>query len=166
MLKVTEILPAGTWAGPAADHVTLDQDGRHRRRIVLNGDHGLQCLLDLPEAVQLRDGDGLALEDGRIIEVLAAPEALLEVTGKGPEHLLQLAWHLGNRHLAAQISGDKLLIRHDHVIAHMLEHLGATVRRVILPFDPEGGAYGGAHQAHDHGDHGHDHDHGHHHHHD
>ena len=95
--------------------------------------------------MQLREGDGLALEDGRVLAVLAAPEALLEVSGKGPEHLLQLAWHLGNRHLATQIRGDRLLIRYDHVIAHMLEHLGATVRRVIAPFDPEGGAYGGAH---------------------
>lgn len=104
------------------------------------------------------------------MQVLAAPEALLEVRGKGPEHLLQLAWHLGNRHLATQVEGERLLIRYDHVIAHMLEHLGATVTRIIGPFDPEGGAYGGAHQAHDHGDHGHGHDHahghGHHHHHD
>lgn len=157
MLRVTHILPAGTWSGPTADHVTLDQDGRHRRRIALTGDHGLAFLLDLPEAVQLRHGDGLKLEDGRIVEVLAAPEALLEVRGKGPEHLLRLAWHLGNRHLATQVEPGRLLIRYDHVIADMLEHLGAQVARVTAPFDPEGGAYGGAHQAHDHGDHRHHH---------
>ncbi|MDP1631715.1 MAG: urease accessory protein UreE [Caulobacter sp.] len=150
MLKVTKIHPAGTWTGPAADHVTLDQDGRHRRRIALTGDHGLAFLLDLPEAVQLRHGEALELEDGRVVEVLAAPEALLEVRGKGPDHLLQLAWHLGNRHLATQVAGDRLLIRYDHVIAHMLEHLGASVAKVTAPFDPEGGAYGGAHGDHDH----------------
>lgn len=157
MPRVVEVLKSGTWSGTTADHVTLDQDGRHRRRIVLTGDHGLAFLLDLPEAVQLRHGDGLKLEDGRIVEVLAAPEALLEVRGKDPEHLLQLAWHLGNRHLATQVRADRLVIRYDHVIAHMLEHLGATVTRVTGPFDPEGGAYGGAHQGHDHGGHGHDH---------
>ena len=152
MPRVVDILPAGTWSG-AADHITLDQDGRHRRRMALTGYHGLHFLLDQPEAVLLRHGDGLKLDDGRIVEVLAAPEALLEVRAAEPEHLLKLAWHLGNRHLAAEVRADRILIRYDHVIAHMLEHLGAVVRRIEAPFDPEGGAYGGAHQAHDHGAH-------------
>ena len=78
MLKVEAILPAGTWAA-AADHVTLDQDGRHRRRVVLTSDHQrIAALLDEPAAVQLKHGDGLKLDDGRILEVLAAPEDLLE----------------------------------------------------------------------------------------
>lgn len=156
MLRVTAILPAGTWSG-AADHVTLDQDGRHRRRMVITSDHGAEFLLDEPEAIQLRHGDGLKLDDGRIVKVLAAPEPLLEARGADPVHLLKLAWHLGNRHLAAEVHEDRILIRYDHVIAHMLEHLGATVRRIEGPFDPEGGAYGGAHHSHDHGDHPHDH---------
>lgn len=150
MLKVAQILPAGSWSA-AADHVTLDQDGRHRRRFVLTSDHlGIDALLDEPAAVQLKHGDGLKLDDGRILEVLAAPEDLLEITAHSPEHLLQLAWHLGNRHLATQIDGQRLLIRYDHVIAHMLEHLGAHVHRVSERFDPEGGAYGGQHHAHEH----------------
>ena len=164
MVRVAHILPAGSWSHASADHITLDQDGRHRRRIAMTSDHGAAFLLDQAEAVQLRHGDGLELEDGRIVRVLAAPEELLEVRGRNPNHLLQLAWHLGNRHLAAEIDGDRILIRYDHVIAAMLEQLGATVARVTAPFDPEGGAYGGAHQAHghDHGhDHGHHHDHGH-----
>lgn len=165
MIRVACILPAGSWSRPAADHITLDQDGRHRRRIALTSDHGARFLLDQAEAVQLRHGDGLELEDGRIVRVLAAPEALLEVRAADANHLLRLAWHLGNRHLATAVDGERLLIRYDHVIAAMLERLGATVARIEAPFDPEGGAYGGPASGHDdHGhDHGHSHDHDHHH---
>lgn len=150
---VEAILPRG-WAGSAADRVVLDQDGRHRRRLVLTGERGLAFLLDLPRAVQLRHGDGLKLNDGRIVEVAAAPERLLEIRARSTQHLVTLAWHLGNRHLAAQVETDRILIRYDHVIAHMLEHLGATVTAVTAPFDPENGAYGDPH-SHAHG--GHDH---------
>ena len=157
MIRVTEILP--NWTGQVHDHVTLDYDARHRRRVALKGHHGLEFLLDLPKAVLLRGGDGLKLEDTRVVAVVAQPEALMAVTADSPEHLLRLAWHIGNRHLTAQIDmtveGDRILIRHDHVIGHMLEHLGAKVAAVTLPFDPEGGAYGDAHQAHDHGSHDH-----------
>lgn len=158
MLRVIEIIRG--WTGPIADHVTLDYDARHRRRVTLTGHHGLAFLLDLPKAVLLRGGDGLKLEDGRVVRIDALPEPLMEVRAAGPEHLLRLAWHIGNRHLTAQVEAERILIRHDHVIGHMLEHLGASVRAVTAPFDPEGGAYGDAHIGHDHGPH----DHGHHHH--
>jgi urease accessory protein len=148
--RVAAIVPPGEWAGPADDRVTLDYDARHRRRIVLNGDHGLEALLDLPQAVLIPHGAGLKLQDGRIIEVLAAPEKLMAITADGPEHLLRLAWHIGNRHLTAQIGAERILIRHDRVIGHMLEHLGAKVEAVSEPFDPEGGAYGGVHAGHNH----------------
>lgn len=148
--RVVEIVAPGRWAGPAADRVTLDYDARHRRRIVLNGDHGLEALLDLPQAVLIPHGAGLKLQDGRIIQVLAAPEALMAITADSPEHLLRLAWHIGNRHLTAQISAERIVIRHDRVIGHMLEHLGATVEAMSEPFDPEGGAYGGLHGGHSH----------------
>jgi urease accessory protein len=85
---------------------------------------------------------------------------LLEVRGRDPHHLARLAWHLGNRHLPCQIEPDRLLIGRDHVIAHMLEHQGAVVVPVRVPFIPEGGAYGhGGTHGHDHGHHAR-HDHG------
>ena len=118
-------------------------------------DNGIDFLLDLPEAKLLRHGDGLILSDGRIIEVQAEPEALMEVRGRDAKHLLALAWQIGNRHLAAQIEPDRILIRHDHVIKDMLIGLDAQVYDVKEPFDPEGGAYGDAHHSHDH--HGHRH---------
>ncbi len=151
MTPLTRILPAGAWTGDPADTVTLDYDGRHRRRIVMTGGSGAAYLLDLSEATHLRDGDGLVLPDGGVVRVSAQPEPLLEITAHGAAQLIRLAWHIGNRHLAAQVLADRILIRRDHVIAHMLEHQGAHVREVMAPFDPEGGAY------HDHG--GHDHAH-------
>jgi urease accessory protein len=130
------------------DAVRLDHDARHRRRIAMEGEGGLAFLLDLPQAERLRDGDGLVLEDGRIVEVRARPEPLLEVRGRDPRHLLTLAWHLGNRHLAAQIEADRIHIRRDPVIADMLRGLGAEVAEIEAAFDPEPGAYGHSHGRH------------------
>ena len=149
---------------PAAS-ITLDETARHRRRMMMTSDRTasgsvISFLLDLPEARLLRNGDGLLLSDGTVIEVRAKAESLHEVRGRDGRHLLALAWQIGNRHLAAQIEPDRLLIRRDHVIREMLEGLGAAVTEVEAPFDPEGGAYGGAHAGHHHH---YDHEHGHHH---
>ena len=133
-----------------AGTITLDETARHRRRMAMVSDNGIEFLLDLPEARLLRHGDGLVLDDGRIIKVRAAPEKLYEVRGRDAHHLLSLAWQLGNRHLPAQIFPDRILIRHDHVIGGMLEGLGATVTETEAPFDPEGGAYGDTHSGHHH----------------
>lgn len=131
----------------AADTITLDETARHRRRVKMQSDHGISFLLDLPEARLLRHGEGLVLEDGRVIEVLAEPEQLYDVRGRDQTHLLQLAWQLGNRHLPAQISEHSIRIRADHVIKTMLIGLGASVVEIDAPFDPEGGAYAHADSA-------------------
>ncbi len=144
---ITDVLLAGAWTGDAADTVTLDYDGRHRRRILLTGASGAAYLLDVAEATHLKDGDGLALPGGGVVRVNALPEPLLEIRAHGPADLLRLAWHIGNRHLAAQVFPDRILIRRDHVIAHMLRRQGAHVAEVMAPFDPEGGAY---HEGRDH----------------
>jgi urease accessory protein len=149
---ITDVLPARAWSGVAIDKVVLDYDGRHRRRIVLTGASGAEYLLDLAEATHLRHGDGLVLAGGGILLVVAKPEPLLEIRAASPQALLKLAWHIGNRHLAASLEADRILIRRDHVIAHMLQHQGASVREVEAVFDPEGGAY----EDHPH-DHGHEH---------
>jgi urease accessory protein len=157
MLTAATVLPAGSYGAPA-DTVTLDFDGRHRRRIALTGDGGLAFLLDLPKATALQAGDGLLLDDGRVVAVAAAPEPLTEVTATDPHHLLRLAWHLGNRHLPAMIEDGRILIRRDHVISEMVRGLGGQARDIEAPFDPEGGAYGGSAGGHGHaGDHGHAH---------
>jgi urease accessory protein len=166
MIRATQVRGQYRWTDAPADTVVLDFDDRHRRRMAMTGTRGLEFLLDLENAVALRGGDALVLEDGRLIEVVAAPEPLLEIRGLDPGHLVRIAWHLGNRHLPTQIMGRGLRIRRDHVIEEMVKGLGARVIEIEAPFDPEGGAYAAAHAAHDH-DHAHgDHHHGHDHHHD
>ena len=166
MIRATSVLARGDWKAAPADTVVLDFDDRHRRRIAMEGVAGLGFLLDLPEAVALRTGDALQLEDGRLVEVVGAAEPLLEIRAENAEHLLRLAWHLGNRHLAVQVVGQRLRIRADHVIKAMVEGLGGSIRAVEAAFDPEGGAYAqSTHAHHDHDHHAH-HDHGHQHSHD
>ncbi|TCH98912.1 urease accessory protein UreE [Roseococcus sp. SYP-B2431] len=179
--RATKVLPAGSFTADA--EVMLDFDDRFRRRKRYETAGGIPFVLDLAEAQVLRDGDGLLLDDGRAVLVRAAEETLVEVRASSASHLVRLAWHIGNRHLPAELQADRILIREDHVIEAMLRGLGATVTKVRAPFNPEGGAYGehnrSSHQhfrehGHDHGhghghghghDHSHDHGHGHGHHH-
>jgi urease accessory protein len=132
------------------DIVVLAHDERHLRRKLLTLQHGDQLLVDLPEPVMLAHGDRLVLDDGRHAEVIAAEEALLEVRAGDSEALITLAWHIGNRHLPAQIEAGRILIGRDHVIEAMLLGLGASVREVSEPFQPVRGAYHGHGHHHDH----------------
>src|SRR3982751_1627032 len=163
MIRATRVQGQHRWTEAPADTVVLDFDDRHRRRMAMTCTRGLEFLLDLESAVALRGGDALVLEDGRLIEVVAAAEPLIEIRGTDPLHLVRVAWHLGNRHLPTQIMTRGLRIRRDHVIEAMVKGLGARVIEIEAPFDPEGGAY--AEPTHDRDDHSHDH-HGHDHHHD
>jgi len=143
MKRATEVIRAGRWpVVEKVDTVTLPFDDRYRRRLRMLGDGRTDFLLDLVEPIVLRTGDGLRLEEGGYVEVRAAEEDLVEVRGRDPASFARLAWHLGNRHLPAEIGSDRILIRDDHVIIDMLKGLGAEVRKVRAPFDPEGGAYG------------------------
>jgi len=156
MQHAHSVRPAGSWSGEPADAVVLDYDDRYRRRVAMTGVRGLAFLLDLPEAVMLRAGDGLALDDGRIVEVVAAPEKLAEIRAADAAALARVAWHLGNRHLPTELLKKSLRIRRDHVIEDMARRLGASVVEIEAPFNPEGGAYVAAAPVHDH-DHGHAH---------
>lgn len=155
--RATSVLPAGRWSHNAEiASVTLCWDDRHRRRIRLSLDAERGAfLLDLKQPVRLNDGDGLVLEDGGVVRVIAAPEPLLEIRA-GPTVLVRLAYHLGNRHLPVQVFDGMLLVRQDHVIEEMVIGLGGICTKIERPFTPEPGAYGGGH---DH-DHGHDASHG------
>jgi len=161
MIRATDVKGQHPFKQPAADTVVLDFDDRHRRRMAMTGTRGLEFLLDLETAVALRGGDALVLEDGRLVEVVAAPEPLIEIRGTDPAHLVRVAWHLGNRHLPTQITARGLRIRRDHVIEEMVKGLGARIIEIEAPFDPEGGAYAAVAEAHDHSGHDHaHHDHG------
>lgn len=148
-------------SGEIIDRIVLDHGDRHRRRLAMRGLGGLAFLLDLPEPTVLEDGDALRLEDGRLVWVEAAPERLLEIRAPDPRALKRLIWHIGNRHIPAEIGDDVVWIAEDHVLAAMVEGLGGTATPVVRPFQPEGGAYAGGH-SHDHAhDHGHSHGHAH-----
>ncbi len=130
----------GEWTD-AHDRCVLSYEKRFLRRRVLETARDDRFLVDLEHTTSLDHGDAFELEDGRRIEVIAAEEELLEVTG---DNLVHLAWHIGNRHAPCQIEETRLLIQRDHVMRDMLGKLGAAVRDVVEPFSPAKGAYGHA----------------------
>lgn len=133
----SKILRAGEWKG-AADQVVLDYDARLIRRKRLETAGGGSFMVDLPETVSLNEGDAFELIDGRIVEVRAAIEPVVIITGDLP----RLAWHIGNRHTPCEVTKTHLVIRRDPVLENMLRGLGANLVMQIAPFRPEGGAYG------------------------
>lgn len=152
-MRASLVLPVGRWDPThEVDQVLIDFDHRFRRRIVLTTVSGANVLIDLPQAVRLRDGDGLAV-DGGIVRVRAQPEPLMQIHAHEDGELVRIAWHLGNRHLPVQLLGDSIRLRADHVIGEMVKRLGGHVDEIQAPFDPEPGAYAesGGHQHH-HGD--------------
>jgi len=170
MPRASTVLAAGSFAlARASGRIELTYDGRHRRRVAMRTDDGLEFLLDLPEARALRDGDGLVLDDGRVVRIVASPEPVADVFA-APHLLLRVAWHIGNRHVPCELLPDRIRIARDHVLEAMVRGLGARVERVEAPFQPEAGAYAqgghshGSGPAHGHPDgaaHGHSHDHDH-----
>ena len=160
--KMTETLPPAhairraPLSGPVYDLVTLNYHDRMIRRKRLVTAHDESFVVDLAETVSLHHGDGFELTDGRLIKVIAAPEALMRVTGDLP----RLAWHIGNRHAPCQIEAAALILQTDKVLRGMLEGLGADVTDVTAPFAPDGGAYGhGRTLGHSGAGHSHAHDH-------
>ena len=149
MRRAIAVHRRGIWPEDMAlDTVTLAYLDRHRRRIRLVAGLGEAYLLDLPRAHHLVEGDGLELEGGGYLRVRAAAEPVLEITAADPAGLLRIAWHLGNRHLPLQVTGERLRIRADHVIAEMVTGLGGRIIQLEAPFDPEIGAYASDHHAH------------------
>ena len=143
MRRASLVKPFGTWPiDRAADTITLAADDRNRRRLVLTAEHGTTFLLDLPQPVTLRHGDGLVLDDGSIVAVAGEREPLREIDPAACS-LVRLAWHLGNRHAEIQIMDGRLRIRPDHVLEDMARSFGAAVISIEAPFDPVP-AYGAA----------------------
>ncbi|MBI2241050.1 MAG: urease accessory protein UreE [Magnetospirillum gryphiswaldense] len=135
--------PAGTWPGDQViGTVTLAAADRHRRRVALSDDTGNGFLLDLPRAVQMKDGDGLELADGGFVRVTAADEEVIDISCRTEAELARIAWHIGNRHVPVQFLTNRALrVGMDHVLLTMLEGQGVQVWRRRAPFQPEPGAY-------------------------
>jgi urease accessory protein len=184
MLTANKLLPQGQGLSSVllrrAATVELDWDVRQKSRFAATDSQGRELAVFLPRGQAVRGGDVLVAEDGSLIRVLAAPQKVLRITasaGHGsPFDLMRAAYHLGNRHVPIELQPDHLKIEPDHVLADMLRSMHMTVAEAELPFEPEGGAYGGHvtndghghHHGHAHGpnDHVHGpgcgHDHGHH----
>lgn len=149
MIRLLRRLPAGAAANPPASTLTLPFELRRRSRLLVKLDSGEEGGLFLERGIVLADGDLLEADDGRVVRMVAAPEAIYRVT-PGPDcPLLRAAYHLGNRHVPVELGAGSLLLERDAVLRDMLEGLGATVVEDTAPFQPEPGAYGGGHR---HGD--------------
>lgn len=143
------------FAAPEAvptETLQLAFDARCKSRLRTRLASGEECGLFLERGTVLRGGDRLLANDGRVVAVVAAPEALMECVGADPLQLAKAAYHLGNRHVAVHLLPGHLRFAADHVLGEMLRGLGLEVHELTAPFEPESGAYGshGAH-AHPHG---------------
>jgi urease accessory protein len=151
-------------SGRADVRLVLPFDLRQRSRLLATLDSGEEIGLTLPRGTVLRGGDRLQASDGRIVEVVAAPELVSIVRTGDARQLARAAYHLGNRHIAVQVAHDSLQFLRDHVLEEMLRGQGLKVEADVLPFEPEGGAYsqghGHSHDGHSHGHGAHDHHHG------
>jgi urease accessory protein len=160
MQRATSVIRSSELTGRTTDDtITLPRAERHKRRFALKTDQGHAFLLDLAEATYLAHGDALALEDGRLVKVVAAGEPLLEIHTHDATAMARIAWHIGNRHTPAEVTASAIYIQPDHVLEEMVTGLGAHVYHVMRPFEPEGGAYGGKgplQSSHHHHDHSHE----------
>jgi len=148
-------------AAAIADTLVLDLEQRRTHRGVVVTVKGASVELDLEAPVWLRTDDVLVLEDGALIEVVAAAEPLLEIRAPDVQILARIAWMLGDRHVPVQILSNRLRLHRDPALKEMLSRFAVKLTEIEAPFDPEGGAYAAGEHAHEH----HDHDHGSHHHH-
>ncbi|TXH91349.1 MAG: urease accessory protein UreE [Rhodoferax sp.] len=172
MLQVSKLLPQGQGLAPVlvrrAHSVELDWDVRQKSRFDATDSAGRRLGVFLPRGTVVRGGDVLVAEDGSLIAVRAAPQAVLKITHCSAHgtafDLIRAAYHLGNRHVPIELQPDHLKIEPDHVLMEMLRAMHLIVTPVNEAFEPENGAYatGGHHGGHRH-DHGHGgaHDHSH-----
>ena len=158
MPRVTSVLgPGHRRDRPVVDTVILDYAQRSAQKITVTGVKGGTIEIDLQQPASLRTDDLLLLDDGTLVEVVAAPESLIEARTTDVAALARLAWHLGDRHVPVQVLPNRIRARRDAGVETLLASLGAKVAVIQAPFEPEGGAYASSH-GHDHG-HGHDHTH-------
>lgn len=147
MIEITAKLPTGA-QGEAQGQLLLPFDQRQKRWLFAALASGEEVALKLPRGASLHGGDLLLASDGRVVEVIAAPERVVHIDCAASSELARLAYHLGNRHVPVQIGHGFLRISENRVLEEMLRGLGAMLRIIEAPFEPESGAYAGAH-AHD-----------------
>ncbi|MEJ2174004.1 MAG: urease accessory protein UreE [bacterium] len=147
MLEITTKLTSKDAGAPQA-RLVLPFERRQKSRLRAKLDSGEEVALSLPRGELLRGGDRVVASDGRVVEVVAQPEAVVHVTCADATALARAAYHLGNRHVPVEVGDGYLRIAADHVLEAMLQGLGATLTPIEAPFEPEAGAYGGGHHHH------------------
>lgn len=158
MLQVSKLIAQGQGLAPVllkrAATVELDWDVRQKSRFDSSDSLGRHLGVFLPRGTLVRGGDVLVAEDGSMVRVLAAPQAVLRITActshGSPFDLTRAAYHLGNRHVPIELKPDHLKIEPDHVLADLLRAMHLIVNAVEEAFEPEGGAYSAATHAHSH----------------
>ncbi|OYX79349.1 MAG: hypothetical protein B7Y77_01995 [Bradyrhizobium sp. 35-63-5] len=165
MPRATSVIAAADSHGlAAADTVILDSAQRSAAQGLAVSVKGASIEIDLPGPVRLRTDDLLRLDNGDLVEVVAAVEPLIEARAADVSALARLAWHLGDRHIPVELLPNRIRARRDDAVLTLLRSLGARVSLIDAPFEPEGGAYaapaaaGHGHHDHDHHDHDHHHD--------
>jgi urease accessory protein len=154
MIKINARLDPSTSRERAPDRtLVLPFAERSKSRLRATLDNGEEAGLFLERGSVLRHGDRLLADDGRVVEVRAAPETVSTVHTADALMLARASYHLGNRHVALQIGPGWLRYCHDHVLDDMLRGFGLDVRVEEAPFEPEGGAYVGTAHAHSHSHH-------------
>lgn len=133
----------------ADDALILPFDLRQKSRLRVTLKSGLEAAVMLERGNILRGGDLLQAENGKVIEIIAADQAVMKITAPDAQTLTRAAYHLGNRHVPLQVGDSWLRLEQDHVLKDMLLGLGVTVVDETAPFEPEAGAYGGGHRHHD-----------------
>jgi len=162
MIQVSKLIAHGQGLAPVllkrASHVELDWDVRQKSRFDATDSAGRHLGVFLPRGTVVRGGDVLVAEDGSLVKVIAAPQAVLKITHCSnhgtPYDLIRAAYHLGNRHVPIELKPDHLKIEPDHVLADLLRAMHLIVNAVDEAFEPESGAYasgGHAHAPHVHG---------------
>ena len=168
MLTCSKLISGGQGLAKAlisrAPTASLDWDVRQKSRFQVEDSSGRVLSVFLQRGHVVRGGDVLVADDGSLVRIEAAPQALLRIT-TCPQHgtpfdLIRAAYHLGNRHVPIELKPDHLQIEPDAVLADMLRSMHLIVNKVDAAFEPEGGAYGAHHggSGHSHDD-GHDHAH-------
>lgn len=127
----------------ATERLILSFELRCKSRLRTKLESGEEAGIFLGRGAVLRDGQLLEANDGRIVQVVAAPESVMEVQSDDALLLARAAYHLGNRHVAVELRHGLLRFAMDHVLGEMVRGLELNVIETVAPFEPESGAYGG-----------------------
>ena len=149
MLHISKLMPQGAGLAPVllkrAATVELDWNTRQKSRFESTDSHHRPLGVSLPHGTVVRGGDVLVAEDGSLIRVLAAPQAVLVITActahGSPFDLTRAAYQLGKCQVPVELQPDHLNIEPDPVLADLLRAMHLNVREAIEPFEPEAGSH-------------------------